>query len=454
MKFKDLNKIKNGIVKIGTTIILIFSISLNSIFISFGNVNYSNNTQIQILNEVNEKVKTQNGFTLLENQKDVKNWLAKQKVSRKITKLQVHHMDLPNYSTWEKTDKKLFSEPHFGRTQSLDSYGKSKWGSGASDGHGHHIAQHFNVFPDGKITTGRNLNSTPIGIRGWNTGAICIEIYGCFDKGHDKMSSAQKEAVIYLYGELCKRFDIPVNTTHIRPHCWFTAGGTYLGKYNPNRSAKTCPGTNFWGVGCSPEGFAKFIADIKNYVNGKGIKVPVIKKVDRTGEKDVPNYTVQVITDTLNVRYGASTSYDKISTLKKGDKVVITHEKDGWGLIQGAKGWISLNDKYVKKVKVKKDDEVKKDTDTKKDEEKNETTFYRVVTGSYSDRDNAIVEQDKLKKLGYDAFLVTAEVNKKIIFRVVAESFEDKKDAENLIAQLKKKGYDPFIVIYVKNNKN
>lgn len=441
MKFKDLNKIKNGIVKIGTTIILIFSISLNSIFISFGNVNYSNNTQIQILNEVNEEVKTQNGFTLLENQKDVRNWLAKQKVSRKITKLQVHHMDLPNYSTWEKTDKKLFSEPHFGRTQSLDSYGKSKWGSGASDGHGHHIAQHFNVFPDGKITTGRNLNSTPIGIRGWNTGAICIEIYGCFDKGHDKMSSVQKEAVIYLYGELCKRFDIPVNTTHIRPHCWFTAGGTYLGKYNPDRSAKTCPGTNFWGYSCSPEGFAHFIKDVKNYVNGKKAEPKV---VDRSGEKDVPNYTVQVITDTLNVRYGASTSYDKISTLKKGDKVVITHEKDGWGLIQGAKGWISLNDKYVKKVKVKKDDEVKKD----------ETTFYRVVTGSYSDRDNAIVEQDKLKKLGYDAFLVTAEVDKKIIFRVVAESFEDKKDAENLIAQLKKKGYDPFIVIYVKNNKN
>ena len=77
--------------------------------------------------------------------------------------------------------------------------------------------------------------------------------------------------------------------------------------------------------------------------------------MDRSGEKDVPNYKVKVITDTLNVRYGASTSYDKISTLKKGDEVVITHEKDGWGLIQGAKGWISLNDKYVKKVEVKKE---------------------------------------------------------------------------------------------------
>ena len=450
MKFKDLNKIKNGIVKIGTTIILIFSISLNSIFISFGNINYSNDTQI--LNEVNEEVKTQNGFTLLENAKEVKDWLAKQKVTRKITKLQVHHMDLPSYSTWEKTDKKLFDEPHFGRTQSLNSYGKSTWGSGASDGHGHYIAQHFNVFPDGKITTGRNLNSTPIGIRGWNTNAICIEIYGCFDKGKDTMTKEQKKAVVYLYGELCKRFDIPVNTTHIRPHCWFTAGGTYLGKYNPSRSAKTCPGTAFWGYGCSADGFAHFIKDVKNYVDGKKEEPKV---VDRSGEKDVPNYTVQVITDTLNVRYGASTSYDKISTLKKGDKVVITHEKDNWGLIQGAKGWISLNDKYVKKVEVKKEDEAKKDTDTKKDEsQESETTFYRVVTGSYSDRDNAIVEQNKLKKLGYDAFLVTTKVNKKIIFRVVAESFKDKKDAENLITQLKKKGYDPFIVIYVKNNTN
>lgn len=296
-------------------------------------------------------MKTQNGFTLLENAKEVRNWLAKQKVTRKITRLQVHHMDMPSYSTWEKTDKKVFSEPHFGRTQSLDSYGKSKWHY--NDGHGHYIAQHINVFPDGKITTGRNLNSKPIGIRGWNEQAICIEIYGCFDKGKDTMTKEQKEAVIYLYGELCKRFDIPVDTTHIRPHCWFTAGGTYLGKYDVNRSAKTCPGTNFWGYGCSPSGFAHFIKDVKNYVDGKKEEPKV---VDRSGEKDVPNYKVKVITDTLNVRYGASTSYDKISTLKKGDVVTITHEKDDWGLIQGAKGWISLNDKYVKKVEVKKEE--------------------------------------------------------------------------------------------------
>lgn len=292
-------------------------------------------------------MKTKNGFTLLENEKDVKEWLSKQKVTRKITRLQVHMMDLPNYSTWEKTDKKVFSEPHFGRTKSLDDYGKRTWHY--SDGHGHFIAQHFNVFPDGKITTGRNLNSTPIGIRKWNTNAICIEIYGCFDKGHDKMTSAQKKAVIYLYGELCKRFDIPVNTSHIRPHCWFTAGGTYLGKYNPSRSAKTCPGTAFWGYGCSPDGFSHFIKDVKNYVDGKKAE-PKKEETKATTKK----FQIQTL-DKLNVRKVADWNASAVTTVKKGqilDVVAEVSPKNGstkmYKLESGL--YITASEKYVKKV--------------------------------------------------------------------------------------------------------
>lgn len=291
-------------------------------------------------------MKTQGGFTLLENEKDVKNWLAKQKVSRRITRLQVHHMDMPSYSTWEKTDKKVFSEPHFGRTQSLDDYGKRTWHY--SDGHGHYIAQHFNVFLDGKITTGRNLNSTPIGIRGWNTNAICIEIYGCFDKGKDKMTSAQKKAVIYLYGELCKRFNIPVNTSHIRPHCWFTAGGTYLGKYNPSRSAKTCPGTNFWGYGCSPDGFAHFIKDVKNYVDGK--------KAEPKKEEQTKATKFEIVTlDKLNIRKVADWDADPVTTVKKGQHLQVIDTVDAkngstsmYRLESGL--YITASEKYVKKV--------------------------------------------------------------------------------------------------------
>lgn len=292
-------------------------------------------------------MKTKNGFSLLENEKDVKEWLSKQKVTRTINKLQVHHMDLPNYSTWEKTDKKVFSEPHFGRTQSLDSYGKSTWHY--SDGHGHYIAQHFNVFPDGKITTGRNLNSTPIGIRGWNTGAICIEIYGCFDKGHDKMTAEQKKAVIYLYGELCKRFKIKPSTSTIRPHCWFTAGGTYLGKYDVNKSAKTCPGTAFWGKGCSKDGFAWFIMDVKNYVEGK-------KAEPKKEETKATTKKFEIITlDKLNIRKVADWYADPVAIVKKGQHLQVIDTVDAkngntpmYRLESGL--YITASDKYVKKV--------------------------------------------------------------------------------------------------------
>lgn len=79
-------------------------------------------------------MKTAYGFTEFESIAEFRTWLNKQKVTRTITRLQVHHMDLPNYSTWEKTDKKVFSEPHFGRTQSLNDYGKKTWNY--SNGHG------------------------------------------------------------------------------------------------------------------------------------------------------------------------------------------------------------------------------------------------------------------------------------------------------------------------------
>ena len=290
-------------------------------------------------------MKTENGFTLM-NKNEIASYLAKQKVTRKITRLQVHNTFLPDYTTWEKTDKKVFSEPHFGRAQSLDDYGKKTWGY--SDGHGHYTAQNFTVFPDGKIIVSRNLNSKPIGIKGWNDGALCIEIYGNFDKGKDIMNTSQKKAVIYLYGELCKRFKIPVDTAHIRPHCHFTASGTYLGKYDPNRSAKTCPGTNFWGVGCSSSGFNKFLADIKEYVNGK-------TTTKDTSKEDKANKFQIVTLDELNVRKTADWNAKPITTVKKGqylDVVEKVEAKNGstpmYKLESGL--YITASTKYVKEV--------------------------------------------------------------------------------------------------------
>lgn len=210
-------------------------------------------------------MKTQNGFTLLETEKEFKEWLDKQKPTRKITRLQVHHMDLPNYTTWKTTDEKVYGDnKELGRTKALDDYGKTTWKY--SDGHGHYIAQHFNIFPNGKITTGRNLNSTPVGIKGWNTNAICIEIYGDFDKGKDIMTEEQKKAVIFVCALLADKFGISKDANGIRPHCWFTANGTYLGGYDSYKSAKTCPGTNFMGFGNTKKAFdSNFYPLIKAY---------------------------------------------------------------------------------------------------------------------------------------------------------------------------------------------
>lgn len=289
-------------------------------------------------------MKTQNGFTLFEKTSEIGTWLKSQKVTRTVTKLQVHHMGLPSYETWEKTDKKVFSNPYFGRTESLDSYGKKTWNSKSANGK--YIAQHFNVFPDGKITTGRSLNSNPIGITGWNTGAICVEIYGNFDKGQDTMTSAQKKAVIALFGELCKKFNLTPSASTIRYHAWFTSGGTYLGDYKAGKSRKTCPGTAFFG-GNTMSAFKKnFLPEIKKYINGETEKKDETKKEETT--TTFKKYIARAITDGLNCRKGAGTSYDIIQQINKGDVFTVVAESGNW--VKSASGyWVSKS--YIEFVR-------------------------------------------------------------------------------------------------------
>lgn len=84
-------------------------------------------------------------------------------------------------------------------------------------------------------------------------------------------------------------------------------------------------------------------SNIRNCTNGKGNSIieSVVKKVD---------YTVQILSNTLNIRKEADFDSAKIGELKKGDKVEIIKECNGLGYIEDKKGWISLGAKYVKKV--------------------------------------------------------------------------------------------------------
>ena len=250
------------------------------------------------------------------------------KINRTINKLQVHHTYAPSYSNW-KTDIELR------RIRNTVDYHKKTFGS--SD-----IAQHYTIFPNGKIATGRDINSTPIGIKGWNTGAICCEIYGNFDV--DTMTKEQKEAVIAFYGTWCKKLKLKATTDYIRPHCWFTSTGTYLGDYNASKSAKSCPGKKFFGGNTKKSMQANFLPLIQSYIDGNE---NVITQNTSTSTNTSKEEVYRIIANSLNVRKGAGTKYEIVGTVKKGSAYTIVEKKNGFGKLKSGAGWISLGEKYV-----------------------------------------------------------------------------------------------------------
>ena len=275
------------------------------------------------------------GFTKM-TPAEFKTWIHKQG-NYKYTGLQVHHTWMPDYSCFYKANGK--HEDELTRQYNTQQYHKKTNGWGD-------IAQHFTIFPNGAIVTGRKLsNTTAIGIKGWNSNKICIEIYGNFDKGKDKMTKEQKDAVITVYGELCKKFKITPSTSTIRCHAWFTAGGTYLGDYNKSKSAKTCPGTNFMGFGNSKEAIRdNFIPLINNYISGKTTTTTTVKDPVACGV-----YRIKSPDGVLNIRKGPGASYDKVGQVKNGEAYTITKINGSWGYLKSGAGWINL--RYTEKVK-------------------------------------------------------------------------------------------------------
>jgi SH3-like domain-containing protein len=277
---------------------------------------------------------TRYGFTKM-SVNEFKKWIQKQG-NYNYTGIQIHHTAAPSYENFYKANGT--HEDELTRQNNMKSYHVNT--NGWDD-----IAQHFTIFPNGKIVTGRSLaNTTAIGIRGWNYNKICIEIYGNFDKGKDVMTEEQKQAVIAVYGELCKKFGITPSISTIRCHAWFTAGGTYLGDYVAGRSAKTCPGTNFMGFGNSKAAIDKyFIPLVKDYINGTTSNIPTQIPTTVSG-----NYVVKVTSDTLNVRKGPGVSYGVCGELGRGEAYTIVQTQNGWGKLKSGVGWINLS--YTQKV--------------------------------------------------------------------------------------------------------
>ena len=72
-----------------------------------------------------------------------------------------------------------------------------------------------------------------------------------------------------------------------------------------------------------------------------------------------------------------------------------------------------------------------------------EEVFYRAVSGSFNNKNNALDRKASLEKSGFDGVFLDAFVkDEKTWYRVMAGSFKDKKLAEQRIKDLSAKGYD------------
>lgn len=151
-------------------------------------------------------------------------------IKRKIRLVQLHHTYSPSSASFN-------GENHLALQASMRNYHIKT--NGWAD-----IGQHFTVFPDGKVVTGRSIEKDPAGIYGANGGAICIECVGNFDE--EEMPAAQKENIITITEALCEKFSLKPESD-VKYHCWYTAKGKYLGDYIKGKSAKTCPGAHFFG---------------------------------------------------------------------------------------------------------------------------------------------------------------------------------------------------------------
>jgi hypothetical protein len=243
-------------------------------------------------------------FTLLESA-EFNTWLQEAVISRRIVTVQQHHTWSPGYSHFDGGN-------HFALQNSMKN---SHLERGFAD-----IAQHFSIFPDGKICTGRSLDRIPAGIKGANTGAVCIENVGNFDSGADNMTNAQQDAIVGVTAAIVKRFGIPADTEGIIYHHWFDL---VTGKRtNGTGSTKTCPGTAFFN-GNSPQ-------------NCKEHFIPLV--ASEMTANDVQHHCAgaellavgKVTADQLNVRSGPSSRYGVVDVLKRAILVNCYEIKNRW----------------------------------------------------------------------------------------------------------------------------
>ncbi len=258
------------------------------------------------------------GFTKLA-LNEFNSWLKNQSISRTVTYIQEHHTYRPDYDSFNGSN-------HFQLQKSMKNYHVNE--NGWRD-----IGQHFTIFPDGTIVTGRSLEYSPACIKGINSKSVCIENLGNFDTNGDTMTEEQKKAILEVTASLSVKFNVTVNTDKIIYHHWFNLDTGE--RNNGTKNNKSCPGTNFFGGNKVTNAQNNFIPLIK----------PIVASLSPEKKNVKISRYVSVTASRLNVREGAGIQFKKAagkSPVEFGTILRIFNETNGWYKISNSSEyWVS-----------------------------------------------------------------------------------------------------------------
>jgi hypothetical protein len=248
-------------------------------------------------------------FLLFDHAAEFAPWLRDQDVARRVVLVQNHHTWLPSYRTFQRDN-------HFALLESME---RSHLERGFDQ-----IGQNLTTFPDGRLAVGRPLDRIPAGIKGANTGGVCLEHVGNFDRGGDLMAPAHRETIVTLNALLCRKFSLKPGTDTIVYHHWWdlTTGRRTDGA----GSAKSCPGTAFFGGNGVADAAAHFIPLIEAALAGPGAAPAAT----------APERVLVVTANALRGRAAPSAGAPVVKQLARGIQVGVFEESGDWRRIHPA----------------------------------------------------------------------------------------------------------------------